>query len=362
MVNQIMPGVQNPLLAIAAKIREQISQQAMTPPKTSPPTAGAPEERDYTEGMERPELTAIKSEKEFKATPSRTSAFLVALGNILQDKQNLEAQKQQMAQSEFNAKLADAMEMNKARKGMQMKREFAEADPDVLLDRQLKKSKEARESEMFPLQKKYEQAKIDKLFKKTSGSGSGAGGSTTGLGSGDTTIDQEIKSKAWDYAQKHNVSEEEAIWQIANNELYNAGKNAARKTALGNIIKQFTPGKNGDKLYSGGARWTTNEAGEKVFEPGEKPLTPSQIEAAIKIKQRQKSNILASELPEEEAAAAMAIKDAEIAELEDALVDTIKSKLPKAQPQQPKEGSTAEKIVNGKKTTFIRQNGKWVSQ
>jgi len=362
MINQIMPGVQNPLLAIAAKIREQISQQAMTPPRTSPPTAGAPEERDYTEGMERPELTMIKGEREFKATPSRTTAFLVALGNILQDRQNLEAQKQQMAQGEYNAKLADAMEMNKLFKSNKLKREFDESDPDVLLDRQLKKSKEARESEMFPLQKKYEQAKIDKLFKKTSGSGSGAGGSTTGLGSGDTTIDQEIKSKAWDYAQKHNVSEEEAIWQIANNELYNAGKNAARKTALGNIIKQFTPGKNDDKLYSGGARWTTNEAGEKVFKPGEKPLTPSQVEAAIKIKQRQKSNILASELPEEEAAAAMAIKDAEIAELEDALVDMIKSKLPKAQPQQPKEGSTAEKIVNGKKTTFIRQNGKWVSQ
>ena len=125
MINQIMPGVQNPLLAIAAKIREQISRQAMTSPQTSPPTAGAPEERDYTEGMERPELTAIKSEKEFKATPSRITAFLVALGNILQDKQNLEAAKQQQAQNEYNAKLSDAMELNKLFKTNKMKRELS---------------------------------------------------------------------------------------------------------------------------------------------------------------------------------------------------------------------------------------------
>jgi len=359
------------ILDVVEAIKKQITDKAVGMSGTASPQAQEPPQQltpepppdvDYTAGMQRPELTKLASNMEFKATPSRATAMLVALGNILQDKRNVEAAKQAAQQSDYDARFKDALDLTKARKGMQMKREFSEADPDVLLDRQLKKSKEARESEMFPLQKKYEQAKIDKLFKKTSGSGSGAGGSTTGLGSGDTTIDQEIKSKAWDYAQKHNVSEEEAIWQIANNELYNAGKNAARKTALGNIIKQFTPGKNGDKLYSGGARWTTNEAGEKVFEPGEKPLTPSQVEAAIKIKQRQKSNILASELPDEEAAAAMAIKDAEIAELEDALVDMIKSKLPKAQPQQPKEGSTAEKIVNGKKTTFIRQNGKWVSQ
>lgn len=159
MVNQIMPGVQNPLLAIAAKIREQISQQAMTPPQTSPPTAGAPEERDYTEGMERPELTAIKSEKEFKATPSRTTAFLVALGNILQDRQNLEAAKQQAAQGEYNAKLADAMEMNKLFKSNKLKREFDESDPDVLLGRQAKRA----ELDMLPLKKEAMMA--DLLFK-----------------------------------------------------------------------------------------------------------------------------------------------------------------------------------------------------
>ncbi|HQJ84103.1 MAG TPA: hypothetical protein PLE07_02710 [Candidatus Paceibacterota bacterium] len=181
MINQIMPGVQNPLLAIAAKIREQISQQAMTPPQTSPPTAGMPQDRDYTEGMERPELTAIKSEKEFKATPSRTTAFLVALGNILQDKQNLEAAKQQTAQNEYNAKLSDAMELNKLFKTNKMKREFDESNPDTLLDREIKQAKEAREKEMFPLKKKYKQTVLDRLLMKEQGGGGRASGGASGV-------------------------------------------------------------------------------------------------------------------------------------------------------------------------------------
>jgi len=173
MINQIMPGVQNPLLAIAAKIREQISQQAMTPPQTSPPTAGAPEERDYTEGMERPELTAIKSEKEFKATPSRTTAFLVALGNILQDKQNLEAAKQQTEQNEYNAKLADAMEMNKLFKTGKMKREFDESDPDTQLRREMLQLDLNQKKEMYPLEKQYKQTALDRLLAKGTGGGGG---------------------------------------------------------------------------------------------------------------------------------------------------------------------------------------------
>ena len=122
--DMIMPGLKNPLLLMAEEIRKQISTKAMEQPKTSPPTAGMPQDRDYTEGMERPELTTLKGEREFKATPSRTSAFLVALGNILQDKQNLEAAKQQAQQGEYNAKLSDAMELNKLFKTGKMKREF----------------------------------------------------------------------------------------------------------------------------------------------------------------------------------------------------------------------------------------------
>jgi hypothetical protein len=198
MINQIMPGVQNPLLAIAAKIREQISQQAMTPPQTSPPSAGAPEERDYTEGMERPELTAIKSEKEFKATPSRTTAFLVALGNILQDKQNLEAAKQQTAQNEYNAKLADAMEMNKLFKTGKMKREFDESDPDVLLGRKLKEQSYQQNEELFPLRLQRERTGLDRLLAKGMGGGRSSGGAVTSSDMNKMT-DAEIKSITnWD--------------------------------------------------------------------------------------------------------------------------------------------------------------------
>lgn len=241
MINQIMPGVQNPLLAIAAKIREQISQQAMTPPQTSPPTAGAPEERDYTEGMERPELTAIKSEKEFKATPSRTTAFLVALGNILQDKQNLEAQKQQMAQSEFNAKLADAMEMNKLFKTGKIKREFDESDPDTQLSRKLKEQAYQQNEELFPLRLQRERAGLDRLLAKGTGGGGGRasdGGAVMsnipkpGLSAEQQKIYDSLKTKA---AQDKYYSS--IVTPDKAKEVYNELRN--RSLALENDLKEL---------------------------------------------------------------------------------------------------------------------------
>lgn len=176
--DMIMPGVRNPLLAVAEEIRKQISQTAMTPPQkqTSPPTAGMPEDRDYAEGMQRPDLTKLKAEREFKATPSRTSAFLVALGNILQDKQNLEAAKQQTAQNEYNAKLADAMEMNKLFKTGKMKREFDESDPDTQLRREMLQLDLAQKKEMYPLEKQYKQTALDRLLAKGTGGGGRASG------------------------------------------------------------------------------------------------------------------------------------------------------------------------------------------
>lgn len=266
MINQIMPGVQNPLLAIAAKIREQISQQAMTPPQTSPPSAGAPEERDYTEGMERPELTAIKSEKEFKATPSRTSAFLVALGNILQDKQNLEAQKQQMAQNEYNAKLADAMEMNKARKGMQMKREFDESDPDVLLGRKLKEQSYQQNEELFPLRLQRERTGLDRLLAK--GTGGGGGRASGGAVSAEPNF--------------ANLSDEEVAqmtkWNPSQMKIFKA---ASPKEKL-RMLKPHMNEAAAAKLYSGGGYWDLS--GEKpVYVKGEKEQSTRDLELARKI-------------------------------------------------------------------------------
>jgi hypothetical protein len=181
--DMIMPGVKNPLLAVAEEIRKQISAKAMTPPQTSPPVAGMPEDRDYTEGMQRPDLTKLKAEREFKATPSRTSAFLVALGNILQDKQNLEAAKQQTEQSEYNAKLADAMELNKLFKTGKMKREFDESDPDTQLKREAFQTEQEHKKKMYPLEEKKAQAYIDKLLKGGSGSSRASVGGQVDLSS-----------------------------------------------------------------------------------------------------------------------------------------------------------------------------------
>lgn len=177
--DMILPGVKNPLLAVAEEIRKQISAKALEQPKTSPPVAGMPEDRDYAEGMQRPDLTKLKAEREFKATPSRTSAFLVALGNILQDKQNLEAAKQQTEQNEYNAKLADAMEMNKLFKTGKMKREFDESDPDTQLRREMLQLDLAQKKEMYPLEKQYKQTALDRLLAKGTGGGRASGGSAT---------------------------------------------------------------------------------------------------------------------------------------------------------------------------------------
>ncbi|OQB43728.1 MAG: hypothetical protein BWY02_03001 [bacterium ADurb.Bin157] len=59
-----------------------------------------------------------------------------------------------------------------------MKREFAEADPDVLLDREIKQERLRRDRELYPLDLQYKQSRLDSLFKK--GGGGGRGGNATG--------------------------------------------------------------------------------------------------------------------------------------------------------------------------------------
>lgn len=197
--DMILPGVKNPLLAVAEEIRKQISAKALEQPKTSPPVAAMPEDRDYTEGMERPELTTLKGEREFKATPAKTSAFLVALGNILQDKQNLEAAKQQAQQGEYNAKLSDAMELNKLFKTNKMKREFDESDPDTQLRRELLQTELAQKKAMGPLEQQYKQAALDRLLMKGQGGGGRASGGNVTSSDMNKMTDAEIKAiTGWD--------------------------------------------------------------------------------------------------------------------------------------------------------------------
>lgn len=240
--DMILPGVKNPLLAVAEEIRKQISAKALEQPKTSPPIAGMPEDRDYAEGMQRPELTTLKGEREFKATPSRTSAFLVALGNILQDKQNLEAAKQQTEQNEYNAKLADAMEMNKLFKTGKMKREFDESDPDVLLGRKLKEQSYQQNEELFPLRLQRERTGLDRLLAKGTGGGRSraSGGREVisnipkpGLSAEQQKIYDSLKTKA---AQDKYYSS--IVTPDKAKEVYNELRN--RSMALGNDLKELS--------------------------------------------------------------------------------------------------------------------------
>lgn len=265
--DMILPGVKNPLLAVAEEIRKQISTKAMEQPKTSPPAAGMPQDRDYTEGMERPELTTLKGEREFRATPSRTSAFLVALGNILQDKQNLEAAKQQMAQGEYNAKLSDAMELNKLFKTGKIKREFDESDPDTQLRREMLQLDLAQKKEMYPLEKQYKQTALDRLLAK----GTGGGGRVSGGGGG--------VSAEPNFA---NLSDEEVAqmtkWNPSQMKIFKA---APPKEKL-RMLKPHMNEAAAAKLYSGGGYWDLS--GEKpVYVKGEKEQSARDLELARKI-------------------------------------------------------------------------------
>ena len=337
MVNQIMPGVQNPLLAIAAKIREQISQQAMTPPQTSPPSAGAPEERDYTEGMERPELTAIKSEKEFKATPSRTTAFLVALGNILQDRQNLEAQKQQMAQGEYNAKLADAMEMNKLFKSNKLKREFDESVPDVLLGRKLKEQAYQQNEELFPLKKQREQTGLDRLLSKGSGGGrsSGGGESTSAEPNFANLSDEEVSQMTkWDASRMK-------VWKAAN----------SKQKLL--MLKPYMNEETTAKLYSGGGKWIEKD-GQMVYEKGQKDLSSRDIDTALKIINKKIGNIeYENDVITPELQAELNQLKSNRKKLEDAMLNTV---VEKAAPTQGGQPSTKKSLKE--RATELAAEGK----
>lgn len=176
------------ILDVVEAIKKQITDKATglsgtaSPQAQEPPqqlTPEPPPDVDYTAGMQRPELTKLASNMEFKATPSRATAMLVALGNILQDKRNLEAAKQGAEQKEYDVKLGNALDLNKARSGMQMKREFDESDPDTQLRRELLQTELAQKKEMFPLEKQYKQTALDRLLMKGSGGG-GRGGSGGG--------------------------------------------------------------------------------------------------------------------------------------------------------------------------------------
>lgn len=340
--DMILPGVKNPLLAVAEEIRKQISAKALEQPKTSPPVAGMPEDRDYAEGMQRPELTTLKGEREFKATPSRTSAFLVALGNILQDKQNLEAAKQQTAQNEYNAKLADAMEMNKLFKTGKMKREFDESDPDTQLRREMLQLDLAQKKEMYPLEKQYKQTALDRLLAKGTGGGGGraSGGAVSAEPNFANLSDEEVAQMTkWDASRMK-------VWKAAN----------SKQKLL--MLKPHMDEKTEMKLYGGGGRWV-QKGGEMIYEKGAKDLSPRDLETAMKMINRKISDIDMMEDEEITPELQTELKNLEEQkqQVQNAMLKMITDKIAPTQGVTPNMPSPETKTVNG--ITYQKVEGGW---
>lgn len=340
--DMIMPGLKNPLLLMAEEIRKQISAKALEQPKTSPPTAGMPQDRDYTEGMERPELTTLKGEREFKATPSRTSAFLVALGNILQDKQNIEAAKQQAQQGEYNAKLSDAMELNKLFKTNKMKREFDESDPDTQLRREMLQLDLAQKKEMYPLEKQYKQTALDRLLAKGTGGGGGrasGGGAVSAEPNFANLSDEEVAQMTkWDASRMK-------VWKAAN----------SKQKLL--MLKPHMDEKTEMKLYGGGGRWVQKD-GEMIYEKGAKDLSPRDLETAMKIINKRIGDIeYDNDVITPELQAELKNLEAQKQQVQNAMLKMITDKIAPAQGATPNMPSPETKTVNG--ITYQKVEGGW---
>lgn len=260
------------ILDVVDAIKQQVANRALgTEPQPAQPnlTPEPPPDVDYTQGMTRPDLTELGSKMEFKATPSRASAMLVALGNILQDRRNVEAAKQAASQGEYNAKLESAMDLNKARKGLQMKREFDEADPDVLLGRQAKQA----ELDMLPLKKEAMMA--DLLFKTKRADQYGQGRSGSGVGGSvepnfANLTDEEVAAMTkWDAVKMK-------VWKAA------SSKEKLR------MLKPHMNEEATAKLYSGGGYWDLS-GGKPIYVKGEKEQSTKDLELARKINRQRKS-------------------------------------------------------------------------
>ena len=164
------------ILNAADKIRKAIEEQVAkgtTPPVAAEKTLSeTPQNIDYTKGMTAPDITTIRKNMKFEGTPNRSSAFLVALGNILQDQNNVKAAQEEVARNEYNAKLQDALDLNKLQQRAKIERDWSETDPMQILKRKQIEGDLA----MQPLEKEYKQTQLDFLLKKKDNYGNGGGG------------------------------------------------------------------------------------------------------------------------------------------------------------------------------------------
>lgn len=166
---------------LAPKTADEIKSEAPQP------TA----QKDYTAGLTPPEIGGVPSKLEFKATPNRLSAFMVALGQIMQNKYNTERAKEEQAQGLYESKLKSGQALNQFQTELGMK-EAAEAR-DPYRQAQIEKAK--NDIAMSPIEMKIKEASLANLLKRGEQIGKSKG-SSAGLSAADSSkmTDEELVS------------------------------------------------------------------------------------------------------------------------------------------------------------------------
>jgi len=153
---------------IRKKLMETIAPKSAETLKAEAPQP--PAQKDYTAGLTPPEIGGVPSKLEFKATPNRLSAFMVALGQIMQNKYNTDRLKEEQAQGLYESKLKAGQALNQQQELLAMKQADEANDPF----RQKQIQKLDAELAMYPTKEEIQKAKLQKILGggKTSGGGS----------------------------------------------------------------------------------------------------------------------------------------------------------------------------------------------
>jgi len=159
---------------IRKKLMETIAPKSAEVLKEETPQPTA--QKDYTAGLTPPEIGGVPSKLEFKATPNRLSAFMVALGQIMQNKYNTDRLKEEQAQGIYETKLKSGQQMNQFQSELGMK-EAAEAR-DPYRQAQIEKAK--NDIAMSPIEMKIKEASLANLLKRGERIGKTKGDSDTG--------------------------------------------------------------------------------------------------------------------------------------------------------------------------------------
>lgn len=145
---------------IRKKLMETLAPKTAEEIKSETPQPTAP--KDYTAGLTPPEIGGVPSKLEFKATPNRLSAFMVALGQIMQNKYNTERAKEEQAQGLYESRLKSGQALNQFQTELGMK-EAAEAR-DPYRQAQIEKAK--NDIAMSPIEMKIKEASLANLLKR----------------------------------------------------------------------------------------------------------------------------------------------------------------------------------------------------